>query len=147
MKLFWICVTSSGLQNKFLKNFSPTFYFLYQYRPLSLNHSISSEDVPGGSDGKGSVYNAGDPGLIPGSGRSPGEWNGNSLQYSCLENPTNRGAWWAIVHGVAKSQTWLSDQHTHTMNFAVMPMREINLWVFLPVMSLLYFGIKIMLIS
>ena len=46
--------------------------------------------------------NAGDPGSIPGSGRSPGEGNGNPLRYSCLENPMDRGAWWAIVHGVAK---------------------------------------------
>ena len=55
--------------------------------------------------------NAGDAGyvgLIPGLGRSPGEGNGNPLQYSCLENPMDRGAWWAIVHGVAKSQTQLS---------------------------------------
>ena len=51
--------------------------------------------------------NAGDVGLIPGSGRSPGEGNGNSLQYSSLENPMDRGAWRAIVHGVAKSQTQL----------------------------------------
>ena len=51
----------------------------------------------------------GDPGLIPGSGRSPGEGNGNPLQYSCLENPMDRGAWWATVHGVAKSRTWLRD--------------------------------------
>ena len=48
---------------------------------------------PGGSDGKESVYNAGDLGLIPGLGRSPGEGNGNPLQYSCLENPMDRGAW------------------------------------------------------
>ena len=48
---------------------------------------------PGGSDGKASVYNAGDPGSIPGLGRSPGERNGNPLQYSCLENPMDRGAW------------------------------------------------------
>ena len=63
----------------------------------------------GGLDGKESTHNAGDPGLIPESGRSPGEENGNPLQYSFLENPTDRGAWWAIVHGVAKSQTRLSD--------------------------------------
>ena len=49
--------------------------------------------------------NAGDAGLIPGSGRSPGGGNGNPLQYSCLENPMDRGAWGATVHGVAKSQT------------------------------------------
>ena len=59
----------------------------------------------GGSDGKASAYNVGDPGSIPGSGRSPGEENGNPLQYSCLGNPMDRGAWWATVHGVTKSWT------------------------------------------
>ena len=63
--------------------------------------------VPGGSDGKGSVYNAGDPGLIPGWGRSPGEGNGNPLQYSCLENPRDGEAWWAAVYGVAQGWTRL----------------------------------------
>ena len=54
---------------------------------------------------KESAHNAGDLGSIPESGRSPGEGNGNPLQYSCLENPMDgRGAWWAIVHGVAKNQ-------------------------------------------
>ena len=64
---------------------------------------------PGGSDGKESAYSVGDPGSIPGSGRSPGEGNGNPLQYSCLENPMNRGTWQATVHRVAKSQTWLNN--------------------------------------
>ena len=64
---------------------------------------------PGGSDGKVSAGNAGDPGSISGSGRSPGEGNGNPLQHSCLENPMDRGAWQDTVHGVAKSQTCLSD--------------------------------------
>ena len=64
---------------------------------------------PGGSEGKASACNAGGLGSIPGSGRSPGEGNGNPLQYSCLENPMDRGAWWATVHGVAKLQTRLSD--------------------------------------
>ena len=63
---------------------------------------------PGGSEGKESACNAGDPGLIPGSGRSPGEGNGNQLQYPCLENPMDRGVCWATVHGVAKSRTRLS---------------------------------------
>ena len=54
--------------------------------------------------GKESPCNAGDSDSIPGSGRSPGEGNGNLLQYFCLENPMDRGAWWATVHGVAKSQ-------------------------------------------
>ena len=61
------------------------------------------------SDGKESPCNAGDLGLIPRSGRSPGEGNGYPLQYSCLENSTDRGVWQATVQGVAKSQTRLSD--------------------------------------
>ena len=69
---------------------------------------------PGGSDGKESAHNAGDLGLISGSGRFPGEGNGNPLQYSCLENSVDRGAWRATVHGVTKSQTRLSNLHTHT---------------------------------
>ena len=60
---------------------------------------------PGGSDGKESACNAGDLGLIPESGRSPGERNGNPLQYSCLESSMDRGVWQATVHGLAKSQT------------------------------------------
>ena len=56
-----------------------------------------------------SACNVGNPGSIPGSGRSPGEGNGNPLQYSCLENPMDGGPWWATVHGVAKSWTRLSD--------------------------------------
>ena len=64
---------------------------------------------PGGSDSKESACNAEDPDSIPGLGRSPGGGNGYPLQYSCLENPTDRGAWWATVHGVTKSWTQLSD--------------------------------------
>ena len=55
-------------------------------------------DFPGGSDGKESAYNVGDPASIPGMGRSPGEGNGNPLQYSCLENPMDRGAWGTVAH-------------------------------------------------
>ena len=73
---------------------------------------------PGGSDKKESACNEGDLGSTPGSGRFPGEGTGNPLQYSCLENPMNRGAWWAIVHGVAKSWTRLSDQHTHNSKWS-----------------------------
>ena len=65
-------------------------------------------DFPGRSVGKESACNAGKPGLIPVWGRSPGEGNGNPLQYSCLENLMDRGAWQATVHGVAKSWTRLS---------------------------------------
>ena len=59
----------------------------------------------GSSKDKESAYNAGDLGLIPGSGRSPEEGNGNPLQYSCLDNPMDSRAWWAAVQGVTKSQT------------------------------------------
>ena len=59
----------------------------------------------GGSDSKESACNAGNLGLIPRLGRSPGEGNGNPLQYSCLENSTDRGVWQATVHGFAKSRT------------------------------------------
>ena len=64
---------------------------------------------PGGSEVKASACNAGDLGSIPGSGRSPGEGDGNPLQYSYLENPMDRGAWCATIHGVAKSWTRLSN--------------------------------------
>ena len=69
----------------------------------------SIKGLPGGSDGKESACSAGDLGSIPGLGRSPGGGHGNPLQYSRLENPMYRGAWWATVYEVAKSQTWLSD--------------------------------------
>ena len=60
------------------------------------------QGFPGGSESKEYACNAGDLGLIPRSGRSPGERNGTPLQYSCLENSMDRGAWWATVHGVAE---------------------------------------------
>ena len=74
-------------------------YFHKQYR---LHHL-------GGSDGQEFGCNIGDPGSISGLGRSPGEGNGNPLQYSCLGNPMDSGVLWATVHGVAKSQIGLSD--------------------------------------
>ena len=61
------------------------------------------------SIGKESACSAGDPGSIPGLGRPPGKGNGNPLQYSCLGNPKDRGAWQATVHGITKSQTQLND--------------------------------------
>ena len=67
-----------------------------------------------GTASKESAWNAGDTGLIPGSGRHPGEGNGNSLQYSCLENPMDRGAWGATVHRVTKSWTGLAGLSTYT---------------------------------
>ena len=69
--------------------------------------SSSSSIFPSGLEVKVSASNAGDLGSIPGSGRSPGEGNGNPLQYSCLENPRDGGAWWAAIYGVAQSRTRL----------------------------------------
>ena len=70
---------------------------------------------PRNSAGKESACNAGDPGSIPGSGRSPREGDGCPLQYSCLENSMDRGAWQATVYGVAKSRTRLGHDHFHLM--------------------------------
>ena len=72
---------------------------------------------PGGSDDKESTCNAGDLGSIPGSVSSPGEGNGSLFLYFCLENPVDRETWLATVHGVTKSQTRLSDQHTCTHTY------------------------------
>ena len=69
-------------------------YFNNGYTGMGLPWRLMVKDPPA---------NAGDVGWIPGSGRSPGEGNDNPLQYSCLENPMDRGAWWATVHGVTKS--------------------------------------------
>ena len=80
----------------------PLFLRFFSY----IGHYRGNES---GSDIKESASNAKDPGLIPGSGRSPAEGNSNPLQYSCLENPMDRGAWWAMVHGVAKSWTQLNN--------------------------------------
>ena len=73
----------------------------------------------GGSDGKESACNAGDPGSIPGLERSPGEGNGNPLQYACLENPIDRGVWRATVHGVTKVWTRLSAEELMLLNCGV----------------------------
>ena len=82
---------------------------LGQEDPLGKEIETHSSTLLNRWAGKASVYNAGDPGSIPGSGRSPGEGNGNPLQYYCLKNPRDRGAWWATVPGVTKSWTRLSD--------------------------------------
>ena len=82
-------------------------YFVYQL--LILYWGIADQGFPGGSGSKESACNAGDPCLIPGLGGSSGEGNGNPLQYSCLENLMDRGAWQATVCGVTKSWTRLSN--------------------------------------
>ena len=80
----------------------------------SLLQNSGWRGFPDGSDGKESACKARDPGLIPGSGRSSGGGHGNPIEYSCLENPMDRGAQWATVHGVSKGQTWLSNWYIHT---------------------------------
>ena len=82
--------------------------------PIKYIKKIHLFDLLGHSDTKESACSAGDPGLIPGLGRSPEEGNDYPLQYSFLKNSTDRGAWWATVHGVAKSRTWPSNSHTYT---------------------------------
>ena len=79
------------------------------WKNQTINSNYCPQGFPGGSDGKVSARNAGDLGLIPGSARSLGEGNGSPLQYSCLENLMDGGTWQATVHGVTKSQTWLSE--------------------------------------
>ena len=74
----------------------------------------TAEGLPQGLSGKESLCNAGDLGSIPRSGRSPGEVNCIPLQYSCLENSMDGGAWWAKVHGVAELDTTQQPTHTHT---------------------------------
>ena len=82
-------------------------------------------DSPGGAVVKNLPANAGDVGLIPGLGRRPGQGNGNPLQYSCLENSMDGGAWWATVSGVAKSWTRLSNfTSLHLMLIAAMKLKD-----------------------
>ena len=94
-------------------------------------------DFPGGSDGKASAYNSGDPGSIPGSGRSPGIGNGTPLQYSCLENPMDRGAWWAAVHGIAKSWTRLKRLCMHALQSQVCTLPLLTFFFFCAWLSFL----------
>ena len=96
--------------NCFLKTMNMIYHFIcYNYVCIGF---------PGGSEVKASACNVGDLGSIPGLGRSPGEGNGNPLQYSCLKNPMDGGAWWGTVHRVAKSWTRLSD-FTHSCMYYI----------------------------
>ena len=88
--------------------------------------------LPGGASGKEPSANAGDirdAGAIPGSGRYPGGGLGNPLQYSCLENPMDRGAWWATVHGIAKSWTWLKRLSTLRHSVSLVLLMQVFPWL------------------
>ena len=74
----------------------------HRYRKQIHGYQRGWGEFPGSSVGKESACSAEDPGLTPGLGRSPGEGNGNTLQYPCLENPVDRKSWWATIHGVAR---------------------------------------------
>ena len=87
--------------HKLQKEVSPSFTLKF-FQLHNLYLGILYVGFPGGLDNKQSAYNAGNPGSIPGWERSPGEENGNPLQYSCLGNPIDRADWWAIVYGVAR---------------------------------------------
>ena len=105
----WVTCSIPMWNESDCNNLSPRQEHFWEWTvKLSLNYAEIT-GLPAGSDGKASACNVGDPGSIPGSGRCPGEGNGNPLQHSCLENPMDGGAWQATVHGVAKSWTWLSD--------------------------------------
>ena len=104
--------SGSKLRNKYVKTaYVHPVHFTYMQStsckmPGWRKHKLESRLL---GEVKVSASNAGDPGSIPGLGRTPGEGNGNPLRYSCLENPMDWGAWWAAVHGVTKSRTRLSD--------------------------------------
>ena len=95
------------IQQIFMNNFRRARH--YKYIAYLLSHLIAASWVFGRSAGKESARNEGDLGLIPGLGRSSGEVHGNPFQFSCLENPMDRGAWRDTVHGAAKSWTQLSN--------------------------------------
>ena len=111
------------------------------FAPVTLPLSCTFGPPSDGSDSTESVCSAGDPGSISGSGRSPGEGNGNSLQYTCLENPMDRGAWWATVQGVSKSQTplnpWFLPASSPFSSSALLPATWIacRVWTIIPEMS------------
>ena len=105
----WLCFTYGTVKPQEGAPNEVQFISMFWRPPWFWWLVLGYKGFPGGSHGKESACDAGDPGLIPGLGRSHGEGNDNPLQYSCLENPMDRGAWQATVHGVTKSQTWLSN--------------------------------------
>ena len=123
IRSFWYRVYTKEIQNACSKHASKasrspwSWCAVITITKCFCNHvgGVFRADVhfPGGSDGKAIAYNVGDPGLLPGSGRSPGEGNGDPLQYSDLENAMDGGSWQAPVQGVTKSRTRLSNVTFH----------------------------------
>ena len=106
--LQWKLTISSPVATAEFSKFAGILSTLSQYHLLGFEIAqLEFRDFPGGSEVKASAWNAGDSGLVPGLGRSPGEGNGNPLQRSCLENPRDGGASWAAVYVVAQSRTRL----------------------------------------
>ena len=95
------------------------YYWRLPNTPFICEALVSVPGLPGDSGVKNPPSNAGVAGSIPGSGRSPRGGNGNPLQYACLENPMNRGAWWATVHRVTKSRIWLKWLTTWQSSFLI----------------------------
>ena len=127
VRLFYGLFLEHRLQSFPNKRYTGSEFFdlLNDWNVLILSIYLTYLGFPGGSEVKASACNVGDLGSIPGSGRSPGEGNGNPLQYSCLENPMDGGAWRATVHGVAKSWTRLSD-FTFTFTFCYL---QFSIWI------------------
>ena len=109
LRKFLLTTFSSSFKLQHLKKNLPFTYDFFLSIMIIYITPFSIHDFPGGSNDKASAYNMGDQGSIPGSGRSPGEGNGNPLQHSCLENPMDGGAWQSTVHRVVKSRTRLSN--------------------------------------
>ena len=120
-----ICIPNNSTWGfPFLHILTDTCYLLsFWWQPL---WHVS---FPDGSNSKEFACHAGDPGSVPGLGKFPEKGHGNPLQYSCLENPMDRGAWRAIVHGVTQSQTQLSDQHFFTFTTPPSILSFISAWL------------------
>ena len=114
-----VSLIAGGLFTSWATREALLYYWRLPNTPFICEALVSVPGLPGGSGVKNPPSDAGDAGSIPGSGRSPRGGNGNPLQYACLENPMNRGAWWATVHRVTKSQIWLKWLATWQSSFLI----------------------------